>query len=79
MKPIGWIVVGGIAVGGALLVRWMLTPAAGGPYTPNSSEVPIREDYEVTAAKVVRPDNYKVQLRKIEKDLLDLDRSQSKR
>ncbi|HEX5660613.1 MAG TPA: hypothetical protein VFX59_25645 [Polyangiales bacterium] len=75
MKPVAWIVVGGgLALGGAALVRWMMTPSAGGPYSPNASEVPIREDYEGTAERVVRPDNYKAQLTKIEKDLLDLSR-----
>jgi hypothetical protein len=75
MKAIGWIVVGGVvSLGGAALVRWMMTPSAGGPYEPSASEVPIREDYEVTAEKVVRPDNYKAQLTKIEKDLLELSR-----
>jgi hypothetical protein len=72
MKPIGWILVGGtLSLGAAGLARWMMTPSAGGPYVPNSSEVPIREDYEPAAEKVVRPDNYKAQLTKIEKDLLD--------
>jgi hypothetical protein len=73
MRPLGWIVIGGgLALGGAGLVRWMLTPSAGEPYTPNSSEVPIREDYEATAEKVVRPDNYKAQLNKIDDDLRKL-------
>jgi hypothetical protein len=75
MKPVGWIVLGGaLTAGGLGLARWLMTPSADAPYSPSSSEVPIREDYALSAEKVVRPDNYKAQLNRIEKDLVDLSR-----
>ncbi len=75
MKPVLWIIVGALlALGGAGLIRWMRTPSTSAGYSPSPSEVPIHQDYDGAAEKMVRPDNYKAQLSKIEKDLIDLSR-----
>jgi hypothetical protein len=77
MKPLLWIAVGcGLGIGATWLLGKLSAPAPGDPYQPSASEVPIRQDYEATAERMVRPDNYRAQLAKIEKDLLDLSRKE---
>lgn len=56
--------------------KYMGTSSAPAAYEPTASEVPLTVDFEVAAEKRVQPDNYKVELKRVENELLQLSREQ---
>lgn len=76
MKSVLLIVLGaGLAAGGYGAFRALSAPSKE-EYEPNASEVPLTADFEPAAEKRVHPDNYRNELTRVERELIQLERAE---
>jgi hypothetical protein len=64
----------GIAAGGYGAYRALSAPSEQ-EYEPSASEVPLTADFEPAASKRVQPESYRNELTRIERELIQLERS----